>query len=934
MDSHDPPAVTSSQQPWHALPPDAVLKAIQGTPDGLSEHEARARLERHGPNVLQRVSGESPLKLLWRQVNNPLIWVLLASAGLAIALGKVTDGIIVLAVVVLNTLIGFVQEFRAGKAIEALTQMVPENATVLREGQKVTVPAAQLVPGDVVVLASGDKVPADVRLLAERNLQVEEAALTGESVPSEKKVAPVDTSAGIGDRTSMAFGGTHVTYGTGTAVVVATGSATELGRISQLLREAVDLQTPLTKALASIGRYLTIAILIISAVLLGVGLLRGYAVAESLLAALTLAVAAIPEGLPAIVTIALAIGVQYMAARRAIIRKLPAVETLGSTTVICSDKTGTLTRNEMTVQALWTPAGFYSLSGVGYSPQGEVRRGDQPLASLPEDARELLVAGALCNDASVRSKDGTWELTGDPTEGALLVAAEKAGLRVEELRSRRSRVDAIPFESENQFMATLNEDERGARSLFLKGAPEVVLRRCDSHEGLDARTVLAEVERLASRGMRVLAVASKSVPGSQQGVRLEDAAGGFRLLGLQGMIDPPREEAIQAVKACHAAGITVKMITGDHAKTAEAIGAQLGILEGGRAVTGAELAEMDEARLRGSATSSNVFARVAPEHKLRLVRALQTEGHVVAMTGDGVNDAPALKQANIGVAMGITGTAVSKEAADIILTDDNFASIAAAVEEGRRVYDNLIKSLAFVLPTNLGLALILIVGVAFFPILHINGEREALLAMLPSQLLWINLVATVALALPLAFEAREPDVMKRPPRRPDSPVLSRFVLMRTVLVAVLMCAGATGLFLWEYNTEVARLGHDMALREAQTMAVTTVIMFQMFYLLNCRSLRDSFFRIGVFSNPFVYLGIGLLALLQLGFIFLPFMQRVFGTAPLTLEALGLCALVGAVVLPVISVEKWWRSRRAQRSRRERGAGRQLPSRVPRRATVG
>jgi Ca2+-transporting ATPase len=375
------------------------------------------------------------------------------------------------------------------------------------------------------------------------------------------------------------------------------------------------------------------------------------------------------------------------------------------------------------------------------------------------------------------------------------------------------------------------------------------------------------------------------------------------------------------------------MITGDHAKTAEAIGAQLGILEGGRAVTGAELGEMDEARLREAATSSNVFARVAPEHKLRLVRALQKEGHVVAMTGDGVNDAPALKQANIGVAMGITGTAVSKEAADIILTDDNFASIAAAVEEGRRVYDNLIKSLAFVLPTNLGLALILIVGVAFFPILHINGQPEALLAMLPSQLLWINLVATVALALPLAFEAREPDVMKRPPRRPDSPVLSRFVLARTVLVAVLMCAGATGLFLWEYNTEAARLGHELALREAQTMAVTTVIMFQMFYLLNCRSLCDSVFRIGLFSNPFIYIGSGVLTLLQLGFIFLPFMQRVFGTAPLSLKALGLCALVGAMVLPVISVEKWWRSRRAQRSRRERGAGRQLPLRVPPRTTA-
>ncbi|PTL85278.1 HAD-IC family P-type ATPase [Vitiosangium sp. GDMCC 1.1324] len=925
----DSQTVPNQGPPWHALPPEAALEVIQGRPEGLSDSEARARLARHGPNVLQRVSGEGPLKLLWRQVNNPLIWVLLAAAGLAVALGKGTDGLIVFAVVVLNTLIGFVQEFRAGKAIEALTQMVPENATVLREGRKVTVPSAELVPGDVVLLASGDKVPADVRLLAERNLQVEEAALTGESVPSEKRVAPVAPGVGVGDRTSMAFGGTHVTSGTGTAVVVATGGATELGRISQLLREAVDLQTPLTKALASIGRYLTLAILVISAVLLGVGLLRSYGVAESLMAALTLAVAAIPEGLPAIVTIALAIGVQYMAVRRAIIRKLPAVETLGSTTVICSDKTGTLTRNEMTVQALWTPSGSYSVSGVGYAPHGEVRRDGQPLASPPEDVRELLVAGALCTDASVRHWDGAWELTGDPTEGALIAAAEKAGLPQDELRARHLRVDAIPFESENQFMATLHEDGRHGRVLFLKGAPEVVLRRCDMHDGVDAGTVHAEVERMASRGMRVLAVASQSVPASHDVLQVEDVAGGFRLLGLEGMIDPPREEAISAVKACHTAGITVKMITGDHAKTAEAIGEQLGILDEGRVVTGARLAEMDDARLREVAVSSNVFARVAPEHKLRLVRALQKEGQVVAMTGDGVNDAPALKQANIGVAMGITGTAVSKEAADIILTDDNFASIAAAVEEGRRVYDNLIKSLAFVLPTNLGLALILIVGVAFFPILHIDGEREPLLAMLPTQLLWINLVATVALALPLAFEAREPDVMKRPPRRPDAPVLSGFVVTRTLLVAVLMCVGATGLFLWEYNLEVARSGHSVAIREAQTMAVTTVIMFQIFYLLNCRSLRDSSLRIGLFSNPFVYLGIGALVLLQLGFIYLPFMRKVFHTAPLTLEALGLCALVGAIVLPVITVEKWWRSRRARRER-----GRRLPVRVPRRATVG
>jgi Ca2+-transporting ATPase len=929
MNTQNPDQAPVQAPRWHALQADDVLKRLDSSPEGLTEEEARQRLARHGPNVLQRIAGEGPLKLLWRQVNSPLIWVLLASSGLAIALGKVTDGLIVLAVVVLNTLIGFIQEFRAGKAIEALSRMVPENATVQRGGQKVTVPAAQLVPGDVVLLASGDKVPADVRLLAERNLQVEEAALTGESVPVQKAVAPVAEGAGLGDQTSMAFGGTHVTYGTGTALVVATGNGTELGRISKLLREAVDLQTPLTKALASISRSITLGILIVSSLLMGVGLVRGYLLGESLLVAITLAVAAIPEGLPAIVTIALAIGVRRMASRRAIIRKLPAVETLGSTTVICSDKTGTLTRNEMTVQALWTPRGTYTVSGVGYSPQGELRREGQPLESLPEDARELLLAGALCNDAAVQAKEGTWALTGDPTEGALVVAAQKAGLGVEDLRHRLTRVDAIPFESENQFMATLHDDGEGGRRLLLKGAPEVVLRRCALPEGLDSDAVLAQVEHLASRGMRVLAMASKPVPVSNAQLDLEQVDGGFQLLGLQGMIDPPREEAIAAVKACHSAGIGVKMITGDHARTAEAIGAQLGILgASSKAMTGAQLAQRDDTQLQEVVATTNVFARVAPEHKLRLVRALQKQGHVVAMTGDGVNDAPALKQANIGVAMGITGTAVSKEAADIVLTDDNFASITAAVEEGRRVYDNLIKSLAFVLPTNLGLALILMVGVAFFPIQVIAGERLPLMAMLPTQLLWINLVATVALALPIAFEARERDVMQRPPRRPDAPVLSPFVVLRTVLVAVLMCAGSVGLFLWEYRLELPRQGHEVAMREAQTMAVTTVIMFQIFYMLHCRSLSDAIFRKGFFRNPTVFLGIGVLVLLQLGFIYLPFMQTVFGTAALSPEALTLCALVGAIVLPVISVEKWLRTRKRDGGERRQRVALRPPERVP------
>ncbi|WP_342376455.1 HAD-IC family P-type ATPase [Myxococcus stipitatus] len=930
---HEPPpaapgkdALASSRGvvPWHALSPERVFEQLDSEAGGLTDEQARERLSRHGPNVLQRQKGEGALKLLWRQVNSPFIWVLIVSAVLAVALGKVTDGLVVAAVVVLNTLIGFVQEFRAGRAIEALSRMVPENATVVRGGSKRAVPAAELVPGDVVEVASGDKVPADMRLVTSRNLQVEEAALTGESVPAAKQPAAVEVDAELGDRRSVVFGGTLVTSGVATAVVVATGGATELGRISEMLRQATDLETPLTKALATIAKVITGAILVVSVLLLGVGLSRGYDLSEAVVLAITLAVAAIPEGLPAIVTIALAIGVQRMAARRAVIRKLPAVETLGSTTVICSDKTGTLTRNEMTVQALWTPVGRYTMTGVGYSPRGELRREGPSRSELlmPDDVRDLLLGGVLCNDAALDGRDGEWRMTGDPTEGALVVAAEKVGLGVEASRARFRRVDAIPFESEHQFMATLHDDGRGGRRVFLKGAPEVVLKRCHRDGRVTEAQVLAEVERLARRGMRVLAVASRELSGGRGSLSPEDVEAGLELLGLEGMMDPPREEAIEAVKACHQAGIVVKMITGDHLATAEAIGARLGLQEPGTpGVVGAKLEALSDAELVEVAERTHVFARVAPEHKLRLVRALQSRRHVVAMTGDGVNDAPALKQANIGVAMGITGTAVSKEAADIVLTDDNFASIAAAVEEGRRVYDNLIKSLAFVLPTNLGLALILLCAVAFFPIQDFGGGPVPLMAMRPTQLLWINLVATVTLALPLAFEARESDVMRRRPRSPDAPVLSRFVVMRTGLVALLMAAGAMGLFFWEYHSEVPHVGHTRALAEAQTMAVNTVISFQIFYMVMCRTLTGSLRKVGLFSNPSVFMGIGALVLLQLAFMYVPFMRDIFGTAPLSLASIGLSVLVGAVVVPMVGFEKWLRGRKdggpVERPREER-----------------
>jgi magnesium-transporting ATPase (P-type) len=895
-------------RPWHAAPADEVLKELDTQATGLAPAEAERRREVLGPNVLPRAAREGVLALVWRQVNDPLIFVLLGAAAVALGVGKTIDGLVVLAVVALNAVIGFVQEYRAGRAIDALIDMVPDRATVLRMGRRVEIPAAELVPGDVVELRSGDKVPADLRLLSVRSLRVEEAALTGESVPVSKEAGPAPAGAALGDRYGMAYGGTLVTYGAGTGVVVATGAETELGRISVLLRETTELRTPLTRQLAVVGKWLTVGIVAVAALLLAIGLVRGYALFDALLAAITLAVGAIPEGLPAIVTIALAIGVQRMAGRRAVIRRLPAAETLGSTTVICSDKTGTLTRNEMTVQEVWAPEGVYSVTGVGYAPEGTFLRHGDPAGELPEGIRELLRAGVLCNEAELRRQAGAWSIAGDPTEGALVVAARKAGIQEAALRDAWPRLDAIPFESERQFMATLHAEPGGGRVVYLKGAPEVVAARCRFRGGdEEASRVLEAVEGMASRGMRVLALAARRPAAGRDELPEAEVEGGFTFLGLQAMIDPPRPEVVRAIQACHQAGITVKMITGDHRATAQAIGEQLGLTApGAEAVTGRELDRLSEEELREAAQRVNVFARVAPEHKLRLVQALQARGEVVAMTGDGVNDAPALKQADIGVAMGITGTAVSKEAADMVLTDDNFASIAAAVEEGRRVYDNLIKSLAFVLPTNLGLAVILLAAVLFFPI--VGGSP--LLPMTPTQILWINLVATVALALPLAFEAKEPDVMRRPPRAPGAPVLSPFLVARTAVVALLMASGALGLFLWEHGAGVARgLPAHVALGESQTMAVTTVILFQIFYLLNCRSLRDSIFRIGLWSNPVVYAGIAGLLALQAAFIYAPFMNALFGTAPLGAGALAKAAVVASVVLVVISAEKGWRQRR-------------------------
>ena len=897
----------SDNNQWHAIDYKEVLENFESSLQGLEIEEVNKRQEKYGLNELRRKNKDGVLKVLWRQINNPLIWVLIGSSTLATALGKITDGMVVLAVVVVNSIIGFIQEYKAGKAIEALSNMVPENATVIRNGNIITIPVSEIVPGDIVQVAAGDRIPADMRIIQQKNLQVEEAALTGESVPSQKTTEAVNPDAVLGDRKCMVYSGTLVVSGTATAVVVKTGMDTELGKISDMLNETVDLDTPLTKKLGVIGKYLTIGIVAITAIImvigtyraLGQGVLLFDALRESLIFAIALAVGAIPEGLPAVVTIALAIGVQRMAKRNAIIRKLPAVETLGSTTVICSDKTGTLTRNEMTVSELWNYNHSIQVTGVGYHKAGVFKQNNAELAALPEDMLLLLKKAVLCSDANVLYTANEYSISGDPTEVALVVAAAKAGISIDGLRQEIPRKDVVPFDSEKQYMATLNDN------IILKGAPEVVLKRCSTHVGgvnLDTQKIISQIELLGSKGMRVLAIAQKTQSKSDE-ILVDDVENGFEFIGLIGMIDPPRTEAIEAIKACHNAGITVKMITGDHHATARAIGMELNLSANGTVVTGVDLSKMSDAELDKTIQSTNIFARVAPEHKLRLVKALQKANDVVAMTGDGVNDAPSLKQSNVGVAMGITGTSVSKESADIVLADDNFSSIAAAVEEGRRVYDNLLKSLAFLLPTNLGLAFILIYGIIFFPFNPIT--KELLLPMLPVQLLWINLVAAIALALPLAFEVKEPNVMNRPPRKPDEALFNGFVTFRVFFVSILMTVGTIVLFSWEYSYSLSTgMAQTDALARSQSIAVTFIIFFQIFYLINCRSLKESVLKIGLFSNGFIFLGIGSIMLLQAMFLYTPFMQKVFGTASLDGKGLFISFVAGSLIFVVISIEKW------------------------------
>jgi len=880
---------------WHALTPAETLAHLHCDAEGLTETEAERRRTQYGPNRLRPPYRRGPLGRFLLQFHNVLIYVLIGAAVITAFLEHWIDAAVIIGVVIINAIIGFVQEGKAERALDAIRNMLSLRASVRRDGHRLVVPAEDLVPGDIVYLQSGDKVPADLRLLDVKSLEVEEAALTGESNPVAKATSAVDPAAALGDRTSVVYSGTLVTYGRGVGVVVGTGDATEIGRISTLLADVQTLTTPLLRQIAIFSRWLTLAIILLASLAFAFGILvQGFAADEMFLAAVAIAVAAIPEGLPAIMTITLAIGVQRMARRNAIIRRLPAVEALGAVTVICSDKTGTLTRNEMTVRSLVTRGATYAVSGVGYDPHGAFSVADSEVSpSTTAILQEIGLAALLCNDATVSEGESGWSVEGAPTEAALLVLSAKTGLDVGSEVKRLPRTDLIPFESAHRFMATLHHDHQGNGFVYVKGAPEAVLAMCDrqrhgdSDEPIEQDRWLAHIDELAGAAQRVLAIATRTAHPDERELSFEGVQKGLTLLGLFGLADPPRDEAIAAVAACQRAGLRVKMITGDHAVTASAIAAQLGIENAADAISGPELESRSDTDLADIAMDTDVFARSSPEHKLRLVQALQARGQVVAMTGDGVNDAPALKRADVGVAMGIKGTEAAKEAAEMVLADDNFASIAHAIEEGRTVYDNLRKAILFILPTNAGEAFTIVAAILL-------GRSLPLTA---AQVLWVNMITAVTLALALAFEPTEPGTMQRPPRRPNTPLLSPMLLGRIAYVSLILVAGTFGLFVWEraQGTELA---------EARTVAVNVLVFFEIFYLFSSRYLlAPSYTREGIFGSRPVLLAVAAVLIFQVAFTYLPFMNHLFGTAAIDAAAWLRIVVVAASIFVAVEAEK-------------------------------
>ena len=885
---------------WHALSVEETFGTLESSPTGLSSAQASERLRLHGLNRIPESRGPGVIRRFLLQVHNVLIYVLLAAAIGAALLRHPTDAVVIVAVVVINALAGFIQEGRAERALAGISRMIDPSASVLRDGVRVTAPADQIVPGDVIVLEPGDRISADLRLFRASNFRVEEAALTGEAVAVEKGVRPNALDAALGDRTGMAFCGTLVAAGSAHGVAVATGAATELGRISGLVAQVKRLPTPLVRQMDRFAKQLTIGVAVLTAVAFPVAhWLRGYSLADSFLIMVGLAVGAIPEGLPAVMTIALSIGVTRMAARRAVVRHMPAVETLGSVSVICSDKTGTLTRNEMTVTSVVLSSGLLEIGGVGYAPTGDVasrgvRVGDHERSALAQVA----AAARLCNDARIEQNGEGWTPHGDPMEAALIALAGKLETTVGGAAPKAHRLAEIPFDAKHRYMATLHETGDGERLIFVKGAPERVLGMCARQRQGDGEGPLvpaywtAAIHGLAREGHRVLALAAKPASPGASELEAADVEHGLVLLAVVGIIDPPREEARAAVMECRRAGIAVKMITGDHAATSAAIARQLGLSDDPKVVSGHELAKLDEAELADVAQDTDVFARTSPADKLRLVQALQRAGHVVAMTGDGVNDAPALKQADVGVAMGRKGTEAAKAAAQMVLIDDNFASIVAAVKEGRTVYDNLKKVVAMVLPTSAAEMGALLVALVFGFTLPIT----------PIQILWVNMITGVALELTLVFEPTEAGAMGRPPRPRSEPLLTRQLWWQIVYTSAVFVTGTTGIFFWA-------LERGESVEHARTLVVNTLVVMHIFYLFSVRYIHGAAITWeGLAGTPAVRIGVAVVVLAQLILTYTPWANAAFGTRPLSLFEGGVVIALGVATLLVTELEKAVRRR--------------------------
>ncbi|MBW6499056.1 MAG: cation-transporting P-type ATPase [Bacteroidales bacterium] len=876
---------------WYAIEADEVLKEFSADAEkGLESGEVKKRLEEYGRNELPKGKKRQWWMRLLLQFHNTLIYVLIAAAVITALLNHWIDTWVILAVIIINALIGFIQEGKAEQALESIREMLSLEAVVIRDGKKQTVDAEELVPGDIVMLKSGDKIPADLRLVKSKDLRVEESPLTGESTAVDKVIEPVEEGSIVGDQISMAFSGTVVTYGKATGVVVATGSDTELGKINQMISEVEKITTPLLQQIEKFGKWLSLIILVITAGFFAFGyFFRDYSLDELFLAAIGLVVASIPEGLPAIMTITLAIGVQRMAARNAIVRRLPSVETLGAVNVICSDKTGTLTRNEMTAKTIITAKKDYQVEGTGYAPEGKILHDDKEVE--PEDDKvlmQLLRATRVCNNAEIGKEEGKWKLTGAPTEGALLALSYKGGLK----DFKPERIDSIPFESDHKYMATLNEIDN-EKFVFMSGAPERVMEFCSQQytseggEDIDPEFWEKKIEEVAAKGQRMLGLAYSKTDSGRTEIDKESCEKQKIFLGVVGIIDPPRDEVIEAIKECKAAGVTVKMITGDHAITAKAIGKEIGIGDGEKVMTGRELEEMSDEKMREVVEEYDVYARTSPEHKLRLVTALQENGKLAAMTGDGVNDAPALKKANIGIAMGIKGTEVTKDASEMVLADDNFATIVNAIEEGRTVYDNIRKALLFILPTNGAEALVLMAAILLGLALPIT----------PAQILWVNMVTAVTLALALSFEPMEEKVMERPPRKSGAPILGKLFVWRIAFVSFLI----GGLTLAMFKIMIS---NDLEENAARTIAVNTLVAGQLFYLFNCRKIKQPSLGKGFFNNKIAFIAAGALILLQMIFVYVPFMNTFFDTAPISGRYWIYPLAAGLAVFVIVELEKF------------------------------